>query len=138
MKRIFYTTGLMTLLLFVFATTFSNAQPRVDFRLQIGQEKHPVRYFDDRYIPNDAMREMRYAGIADDDMPIIFYIKSHSQYSLRQIYSLRARGATWSQLSNWCGVSLNGPPYGNAYGHYKKHRDYSDARHYDKHSRHDE
>ncbi|HUL44838.1 MAG TPA: hypothetical protein VLY03_10830 [Bacteroidota bacterium] len=51
--------------------------------------------------------EMRDAGIRDADMPRILFIYTHSHYSLRQIYSLRRNGATWVQLSTWCGVPLN-------------------------------
>lgn len=73
-------------------------------------------------VPYHDVCLMHEAGVVDEDMPLILYIYTHSQYSLRQIYSLRLRGATWEQLSNWCGVPLygdrNGPPYGNAYGYY--------------------
>lgn len=135
MNRILYTAGLITLLTLVFGSASSNAQVRVDVRLQFGE---PVRTFDPYFtdlaafynMPYDAINEMHFAGIADQDMPVILYIRAHSQYSLRHIYSLRARGATWAQLSNWCGVPLyfddhrlyyrhDRLPYGNAYGHYK-------------------
>ena len=63
---------------------------------------------------------MHEAGVVDEDIPGLLYIYTHSNYSLRQIYCLKLRGATWDNLSNWCGVPLyrdrSGPPYGNAYG----------------------
>lgn len=101
------------------------AQPRISFRLEFGEppvdryyvslgEYYNVSYYD--------ICQMHDAGVVDQDMPLILYIYTHSQYSLRQIYSLRLRGATWENLSNWCGVPLYGirigPPYGNAYGYY--------------------
>ncbi len=78
---------------------------------------------EDYNVPYRDIREMHGAGVTDDDMPGILYIYTHSHYSLRQIYSLRLRGATWENLSNWCGVPLcrdrSGPPFGNAYGYYR-------------------
>ena len=140
----------------VFGTTPSNAQVRIDLSLQFGTPDRTFnRYYTDlaaNYnMPYDAIYEMHFAGIPDQDMPIILYIKVNSQYSLRQIYSLRARGATWAQLSNWCGVPLyfdnhgsfyrhDGTPYGNAYGHNKNKNnknknDYAYNGHNDKNSR---
>lgn len=102
------------------------AQPRVSLRLEFGApstngyyaslaESYRVPYYD--------ICVMHDAGVVDEDIPVILYIYTHSQYSLRQIYSLRLRGATWDNLSNWCGVPLHGyrsgPPYGNAYGYYR-------------------
>ena len=74
-------------------------------------------------VPYGDICRMHDAGVDDEDMPTILYIYTHSQYSLRQIYSLRLRGATWENLSNWCGVPLGrervGPPVGNGYVPYR-------------------
>lgn len=104
----------------------ADAQPRISIRLEIGVP--PVhRYYsslaESYSVPYDDICAMHDAGVVDEDIPVILYIYTHSQYSLRQIYSLRLRGATWENLSNWCGVPLygyrSGPPYGNAYGYYR-------------------
>ena len=110
----------------------TDAQPRISIGLEFGAP--PVNgYFvslgESYNVPYYDIRLMHEAGVVDEDIPVILYIYTHSQYSLRQIYSLRLRGATWEQLSNWCGVPLyrdndkvyryrGGPPYGNAYGYY--------------------
>ncbi len=102
------------------------AQPRVNFWLQIGTPPANrfyvslSEYYD---VPYRDIYVMHEAGVVDDDIPVILYIYTNSHYSLRQIYSLRLRGATWDNLSNWCGVPLYrehfGPPYGRAYGYYR-------------------
>jgi hypothetical protein len=111
----------------ILATIPMMAQPRVSVRLEFGTP--PVNGFylslgEDYGVPYQDIWVMHEAGVVDEDIPVILYIYTHSQYSLRQIYSLRLRGATWANLSNWCGVPLaayhSGPPYGNAYG-YKNH-----------------
>ncbi len=104
----------------------ANAQPRISVQFEFGTP--PVnRYYEslaESYdVPYHDICVMHDAGVVDEDIPVILYIYTHSQYSLRQIYSLRLRGATWDNLSNWCGVPLygyrSGPPYGNAYGYYR-------------------
>ncbi len=125
----------MTVLLLMALPSISQAQVNVS----LGLEFHSVGNRGNGYyaslgesygVPHGDICMMREAGVADADMPTILYIYAHSQYSLRQIYSLRLRGATWEQLSNWCGVPLyrdggrlysyrSGPPYGNAYGYYR-------------------
>ena len=120
------TTLAAALLMLAFIPEIAFAQPRVSIQLEFGGPS--VRGFygslaDSYDVPERELWVMREAGVVDDDMPVILYIYTHSKYSLRQIYSLRLRGATWANLSNWCGVPLYrdriGPPYGNAYGRYK-------------------
>lgn len=65
-NRILYTDGLITLLTLVFGSASSNAQVRVDVRLQFGE---PVRTFNPYYtdlaafynMPYDAIYEMHFA-----------------------------------------------------------------------------
>ncbi len=135
MKRIMITTALLTGLLLILAPAMSSAQTRFGFRLEIGGPTRTINH--DYYelglqygVPYDDIYAMHYEGVPDCDIPVILYIHANSPYSLRQIYSLRLRGATWENLSAWCGVPINtryigeysyrnGPPYGNAYGYYE-------------------
>lgn len=112
-----------------------SAQPRIAIRLEFrgrGPSSNSlyVSLGDYYHVSYNDVCALHDAGVSDADIPVILYIYTHSQYSLRQIYSLRLNGATWEQLSNWCGVPLNlddgrgyayrsGPPYGNAYGYYR-------------------
>ncbi len=104
----------------------TNAQPRISIRLDFGApsvNRYYASLAESYNVPYGDICQMHEAGVLDEDMPTILYIYTHSQYSLRQIYSLRVRGATWENLSNWCGVPLyqdrSGPPHGNAYGYYR-------------------
>ncbi len=149
MKTNLMMSALMILLLALVLPAKMDAQTSVGIHVGVGGGRQPVSSFyvsiGNYYnVPWGDVREMREAGVRDDDMPTILFIYRHSNYSLRQIYSLRLRGASWDNLSNWCGVPLyrdgdrwygqgnhwyrdgdrwypnrQGPPYGNAYGHYK-------------------
>ncbi len=125
MTTIRWATAAIAVLMMAVFPMKTNAQARFSFGLEFGTP--PVNrfyvslgeYYD---VPYRDIFVMHEAGVIDEDMPVILYIYTHSQYSLRQIYSLRLRGATWENLSNWCGVPLyrdrGGPPFGNAYGYY--------------------
>lgn len=120
-------------ILIIAATASMSAQTRFGFRIDVGNpppDNYYVSLGATYDVPYRDICVMHDAGIVDEDMPPILYIYTHSPYSLRQIYSLRLNGATWDQLSSWCGVPLyrddgrayyyrSGPPYGNAYGYYR-------------------
>lgn len=124
----------MASLLLAAVSMTAGAQPSISFRLEFGApavSRYDISLGESYGVPYRDICAMREAGVVDEDMPLILYIYTHSQYSLRQIYSLRLHGASWENLSNWCGVPLyrdndnayryrGGPPYGNAYGYYGK------------------
>jgi hypothetical protein len=71
----------------------------------------------------------------DDELPVVFFLASRAHVDPQVIIDLRVR-----QRMSWLNITLHygltpeiyyvpvkrvGPPYGNAYGHYKKHgKDY--------------
>ena len=67
----------------------------------------------------------------DSNLPVTLFLARHSGRPLDYIVSLRAQGVSWSLIFSRCGVPLEalyagidrdpGPPYGNAWGHWKKH-----------------
>jgi hypothetical protein len=67
-----------------------------------------------------------------DDLAVSLYISKRSGRSADEIHMLRERGMSWWEISVRSGlqpdiwfVSVDrdpGPPYGKAYGHWKKHR----------------
>jgi hypothetical protein len=129
-RRLYISTGLILL---AASMTMQASAQRLEVSAQFsGGESAYGIYFSslsrEHGVPYSDMCVMRNAGVVMEDMPVILYIYHRSPYSLRQIYSLRPRGATWAQLSNWCGVPLNfengrcvttyGPPYGIARGYY--------------------
>ncbi len=104
-----------------FGLSIQNGQVE-SFYLSIGE------YFG---APQRQMSYLRGCGLQDDEVPVVLFIARHSRRSPEEIVSMRQRGESWMDISTACGVSLDyygaptvvqsGPPYGNAYGYYKKH-----------------
>lgn len=67
-----------------------------------------------------------------DDLAVALFVARHSRRSPDEILVLRRQGLSWWAISVRCGVPADawfvpvhrdpGPPYGKAYGHWKKHR----------------
>ncbi len=85
------------------------------------------RYFDrDRAVITDWNRRFR----DPDDLSVFFFIVKHSGRSPDFVFSLRSQGLPWWDVGARCGVPVDvwfvpvavdpGPPYGHAYGHWKK------------------
>ncbi len=70
--------------------------------------------------------------VRDDELPVIFFIASRAHVEPQAIIDLRVgRRMSWLDITFHYGltpeiyyvpVTRVGPPYGNAYGHYKKHK----------------
>ena len=64
------------------------------------------------------------------DLPVLFFLQHASGWPLPQLVDLRAGGSSWSVIFTRVGVPLDvlfvgipddpGPPYGNAWGYWKK------------------
>ena len=107
----------------------------VDFgaRVRIGDDTDlyfaiSSRYFErDRHVVEDWGRRYR----NPDDLAVALFISRRSGRSLDFVFSLRSGGANWWDVGAHCDVPVNawfvpvqhdpGPPYANAYGHWKKH-----------------
>ncbi len=72
-----------------------------------------------------------------DDLAVALYLSRHCNKGPEYAFNLRREGLGWFEISNRCQVPADiyfvslardpGPPYGKAYGHWKKHR--QDGRH---------
>lgn len=82
-----------------------------------------VRVIEDysrRYYPNP------------DDLSVALFLSSHCDRSPEWFFSLRKEGLGWFEIGNRCRVPVDvwfvpvshdpGPPYGKAYGYWKKHK----------------
>jgi hypothetical protein len=86
------------------------------------------RYFDRDRAVVDRWGS-RYAS--PDDLAVALFIGRHSGTSLDAIFDMRRRGMAWWTISVRLGVPANawfvptqhapGPPYGKAYGYWRKH-----------------
>lgn len=124
------TRTILALALLALVPLLAAAQTRLHARLDIldGRVNGFTFALSDEYrVPERDICAVRNEGLCDDDMREVLYIYTHSHYPLRHIARLRMRGATWTELYRWCGVERpvvtrwDGPPYGKAYGFYKKH-----------------
>ncbi len=135
MRHHTYTIIVALMFATVLGATLGMAQTRIGFRLEFGDRPQPVNDFyvtvgNYYHVPYGQVCALHDMGISDDDVPVVLFIYANSHYSLQHVARLRSRGATWVQLSSWCGVPLeaygdyarpyrSGPPYGNAYGYYR-------------------
>jgi hypothetical protein len=90
-----------------------------------------------RYFERDrATVATVYGRYADpDDAAVALFVSSHSGRSPDSIHDLRLRGLGWWEIGAMYGVPIDawyvpvprdpGPPYGKAYGHWKKHKNRS-------------
>ena len=68
-----------------------------------------------------------------DDLAVFFWITETSRKNADFVFSLRRQGLPWFEVGTRCGIPVDawyvqapvedpGPPYGKAYGHWKKHQ----------------
>lgn len=121
----------------VFAISASAAGIDVDLGAEVGAGDRSglflrivARYFDRE--PEAVQPWLRrYAD--PDDAAVAFFLARNSGRAPEVIWALRRQGLSWWDVSLRCAVPLDawflpvqadpGPPYGKAYGHWKKHRE---------------
>jgi hypothetical protein len=81
-------------------------------------------------VPEREVVVIRSQRIPDDEIPVALFIAQRAMVSSATVINFRRRGESWWDISVRFGVSPDvyyvpvtvapGPPYGRAYGHYKK------------------
>jgi hypothetical protein len=108
----------------------------VDFGAAVRLDDDTQVYFavSSRYFDRDRREVEAWARRYDhpDDLAVALYIGRHSGRSLDSIWRLRDEGRSWWEIGVRFGMPADvwfvpvrrdpGPPYGKAYGHWKKHR----------------
>ena len=108
----------------------------IDFGASVRLDDDTDLYFavSSRYFNRDRDVVERWGRRYDnpDDLAVALFISRHSGVSLKAIFDLRREGRTWWDLGIRVGVPTDvwfvpvrrdpGPPYGKAYGHWKKHK----------------
>jgi hypothetical protein len=136
MKVRFCSLGILVLLASMAATPPSVAGLDVDLGLSMstGDDSRLfvnicARYFnhEPRFVEGWAVR---YAN--PDDLAVAMFISQRSSRSPDVVFALRQQGMTWWDIGLRLGVPVNawfvpvehdpGPPYGKAYGYWKKHQ----------------
>jgi len=81
-------------------------------------------------VPEREVIVVRERRIPDDELPVVFFIAQRARVPVARIVDMRLRGDSWWDISVRFGLGADvyyvpvavrsGPPYGRAYGHYKK------------------
>lgn len=83
-------------------------------------------------VPEREVIVIRERRILDDEIPVALFIAQKARVAPARVVDLRLRGDSWWDISVRFGIGPElyyvplavapGPPYGKAYGHYKKSR----------------
>jgi len=128
-------------ILFILFSSFSSllfAGLGVDVDLGIGSTtgnddlyfRINAHYFDRD--PNYVYATAKRLRVPDVELPIVLFLSAHSKKDVDFILQLHNRGLSWWDVSLRIGIPVSvyfydlpydpGPPYGKAYGHWKKHK----------------
>ena len=105
-------------------TAFSVAASVGDFHVAVSNYYH---------VPEREVIVVRERRIPDEELPVVFFIAERARVPAARIVDMRLHGASWWDISVRYGLGADvyyvpvtvvrtGPPYGRAYGHYKKPR----------------
>ena len=123
----------MVLIMATLGSTTPRAEAGVDLGISIGEEG--LRSFNlsvgDYYrVPQREVVIIRERGIPYEEMPVVLFLAGRAHVAPGVIVDLRLRGMSWMDITFHYGLSPEiyyvplrtapGPPYGNAYGYYKK------------------
>ena len=83
-------------------------------------------------VPEKEIIVVREKNIPDNELPVVFFIASRAHVEPGVVVKLRGEGKSWIDITLHFGLSPAiyyvafekdpGPPYGKAWGHYKKHK----------------
>jgi hypothetical protein len=102
-------------------TPFSVSAHVGDFHVAVANYYH---------VPQREVIVIRERRIRDDELPVVLFIAQHARVTPATIVDMRLRGMSWWDISVRYGIRPEvyyvpvvvtpGPPYGKAWGHYKK------------------
>jgi hypothetical protein len=124
------------IVLFIFTFfTGGYSQTHVDAGISIGPEGLRGFYLSigEYYrVPEREVIVIRERRVPDDELPVVFFIADRARVEPRVIVDLRLGGMSWYDISIRYGIYPDvyyipvavtpGPPYGKAYGYYKKRK----------------
>jgi hypothetical protein len=103
-------------------TAFSVSASVGDFHVAVSNYYH---------VPEREVIVVRERRIPDEELPVVFFIAQRARVPAARIVEMRLHGDSWWDISVRYGLGADvyyvpvavvhsGPPYGRAYGHYKK------------------
>jgi hypothetical protein len=94
-----------------------------DFHLAVCEHYH---------VHHDKILVIQHRHIPDEHIPVVFFLAEHARVAPEVILDMRVGGKSWMDISLHFGLGADifyvpvvrdyGPPYGNAFGHYKRAR----------------
>jgi hypothetical protein len=113
----------------------NQSQAEVSFGLSIDNDGLKGFYLaigEHYQVPEKQIVVVREKNIPDEEMPVVFFLARKSGVTPDVIIKLRLSGNTWMDITTHYGLTAEvfyvpvtvdpGPPYGKAYGHFKKHK----------------
>ncbi|HEX5107089.1 MAG TPA: hypothetical protein VFV95_01520 [Vicinamibacterales bacterium] len=120
--------GCLFILASIFTPHAASAQTAVNVSARIGDFHVAVANY--YHVPEREVVVIRERRISDDELPVVLFIAREARVPPMRVIEMRQRGRTWWDISVHYGLRPDiyyvpvayapGPPYGHAYGHYKK------------------
>ena len=114
----------------LFVPDRAQAQTAISVGARIGDFHVAVSNY--YHVPEREVVVIRERRIRDEELPVVLFIAQRARVAPASIVDLRLRGMSWWDISVRYGIRPDvyyvpvavapGPPYGRAYGHYKKPR----------------
>ena len=114
----------------IFTASVASAQTAVSVSARVGDFHVAVANY--YHVPEREVVVVRESRISDNDLPVVFFIAREARVPPSRVIALRQAGRSWWDISVRFGLRPDvyyvpiaidpGPPYGRAYGHYKKPR----------------
>ncbi len=133
MKRVF----IYLMFLFLIPGVMLAQESRVDLGISISDGKLRSFYLaiSDYYgVSGKAVVATKASyGLRDEELPVIYFLSARARVAPSVIVGLRIKGLSWLDITFHYGLTPEifyvpvtvqkiGPPYGKAYGHFKKYR----------------
>lgn len=123
----------LSVIIILLCSFVSLANAGFDFGISIGDEGVRGFYLSigDYYkVPQKEVLIIKERRIPDEEISVVLFIAKKALVTPKTIIDLRISGKTWMEISIHFGLSpeifyvpvkeVKGPPYGKAYGHFKK------------------
>jgi hypothetical protein len=120
--------GQIAILASVFTASAAFAQTAVSVSARVGDFHVAVANY--YQVPEREVVVIRERRISDDELPVVLFIARDARVPTSRVIAMRDAGRSWWDISVHFGLRPDvyyvpvsvapGPPYGHAYGHYKK------------------
>lgn len=126
MKRFF----IFSFLYFLF---FNLCFAQTNFSISVSDEESGFSFSISNFykVPEKEVIIIKERGIPEEELPVVYFIARKARVKPATIIDLRLKGLSWMDISLKYGITADvyyvpvnvevGPPFGKAYGHYKKY-----------------